>query len=64
MKTVGAVVAVFVAWVVVLGIVDALLHDYLQSETFLRNALIAADVVGFGTWLVVTGRLARLFRKV
>jgi hypothetical protein len=30
----------------------------------LGNALIAAVVVLFGYWFIVTGRLSRLFRKV
>ena len=61
LRTTGTIVVLCVSWF--------LIHWYLSwsedvTSIELWNALIAAGVVGFGFWLVHTGRLARLFRRV
>lgn len=60
-KLISTGVVLLVAWVIIWWLITLALDVDLLN---LWNALIAAAVVTFGYWLVSTGRLARMFRKV
>jgi hypothetical protein len=60
-KNTGTALGLFVLWYLILWY---LMLSQNITRNDLGNALIAAVVVLFGYWFIVTGRLSRLFRKV
>ena len=60
-RNTGTALGLFVLWYLILWY---LMWSQNVTRNDLGNALIAAGVVIFGYWLISTGRLAKMFRKV
>jgi len=64
MKLLGTLVALFVSWFVLWVALNILIGNRGLLQPGVQTAAVSVIVVFFGYWVIHTGRLAKLFRKV